>query len=303
MKIHCGGLMGIGDELTFTALAREYKRAYPTEEIHLYASFREWIWKGNPHLWHGTTNNGKEIRPNTYAMMKASTAHGLAKQLGFQLVDDTPEIWLTKEEREQDFGIRNWDKTVAIDVQAMWPGRQWRLEGFVRVANMLRDDGWTVIEVGKVDDKDHPVMRMDLPKDYSFLNNLKPRDNCALLSNVSLYLGNDSGSFHMAAAVGTPQVAIFAAVQWYSRAYWNTTPIFAYSDCAPQCMERCLRQVKKEDGFNEIRHCLDEISPERVAEAARVAYNRYVEAGLRTRRPAAGRSRPLVPAGEPPIEW
>lgn len=301
MKINCGVTMGIGDELCVTALVREYKRAFPLEEVHVHNSKREWIWKGNPYLGYGVTASNREYRPNTYAFAGASTAHGLAKGLGLEIVDDTPEIFLTKEERDQDFGIRNWDRTVAIDIQAMWASRQWDPVRFIRVAELLRDDGWRVIEVGHRGDKNHPLMKFQLPADYSFLNQLEPRDNCALLSKVSLYLGMDSGSMHMAAAVGTPQVAIFGPIKWYSRAYWNTTPVFAYSDCAKGCMEMCSRQEKPP--YGPVIHCLDEIKPERVAEAARVAYNRYVEPGLRISRPRAGRSRPMAPIGEPAVEW
>lgn len=301
MKIHCGGKMGIGDELTFTALAREHKRAFPLEEIHLFNSSREWIWKNNPHLWHGSTLSGKEIRPNTYGWMKASTAHAYAKALGFHLVDDTPEVWLTQEELSQDFGIENWDKTIAVDLEAMWPSRTWDPTKFIRTVELLRWDGWRIIEVGWRPAKDHPLASIQFPADFSFLTKLQPRQNCALLSKVSLYLGADSGNFHMAAAVNTPQVVIFGPIPWFARAYWNTTPVFAYTDCAASCMERCLRQVPPPHG--PIKHCLEEIEPDRVAEAVRVAYNRFVAPGLRISRPRPGRSRPLVPAGDPPVEW
>lgn len=301
MRIHCGVKMGIGDELTITAIARELKRVRPDEEIRIYASERTWIWKGNPHVGYGTTDSGALFRPDTYAFPGASTAHGFARAMGFQIIDDTPEIFLTQEELEQDFGITNWDRTVAIDIQAMWAARQWDPTKFIRTAELLRDDGWRVIEVGKRGDPSHPLNQYKLPADYSFLDKLKPRDNCALLSKVSLYLGMDSGSMHMAAAVGTPQVAIFGPIKWYSRAYWNTTPVFAYSDCSKGCGEICVRQEKPP--YGPVIHCLDEIQPERVAEAARVAYNRFVEPGLRIRRPASGRTLPTVMAGEPPVDW
>lgn len=295
---------GLGDELAMTAVVREHKRALPDEEIHLWDSHRPDIWKNNPHVGHGSTNNGKNWRPDFYSWMKASTPHAMARQLGFQLVDDTPEVWLTQEELDRDFGIKSFERTVAVDIEAKWRSRQWSPTKFVRVAELLRDEGWRIIEVGKRDDSTFPdVLGANLPADHSFVGKLTLRENLSLLSKVSLFLGNDSGSFHMAAAVATPQVAIFGPIPWHARAYWNTTSIFAYSDCNPKCMVDCCRQNPATSPYGKIEPCLDEIEPGRVADAVRVAYNRFVAPGLRFTRPRAGRSRPLAPVGEPAVEW
>lgn len=279
---------GIGDELMCTAVVREYKRRFPNEEITLVDHARKEIWDGNPWIRWGTTINGKQYQPDTYSFPQGGSAHGFAKQLGFELVDDTPEIWLTAEEYAKDFGVLNFSKTIAIDIEAKWASRQWEPGNFVKVAEALRADGWCVIEVGhRNDGSTVEVLGTKLPSSYSFLNKLKLRENCALLSQVDLFLGNDSGSFHMAAAVGTPQVALFGPIKWFARAYWNTTSVYAYSDCAPACNIKCSRQER--GAYGPVKHCLDEIHPDRVVEAVRVAYNRFVVPGLRMRRPVAGR--------------
>lgn len=45
------------------------------------------------------------------------------------------------------------------------------------------------------------------------------RESAAALSECDLYLGNDTGTMHLAAAVGTPCVAIFAAIDYPGRWY------------------------------------------------------------------------------------
>jgi ADP-heptose:LPS heptosyltransferase len=46
---------------------------------------------------------------------------------------------------------------------------------------------------------------------------LNVRRAAAGLADCALYLGNDTGTMHLAAAVGTPCVAIFSAVDWAGR--------------------------------------------------------------------------------------
>ena len=46
---------------------------------------------------------------------------------------------------------------------------------------------------------------------------LSVRESAALLRECKLYLGNDTGTMHLAAAVETACVAIFAAVDWRGR--------------------------------------------------------------------------------------
>lgn len=293
---------GIGDELMVTAIVREYKRKFPKEEITLTDGCRQDVWKNNPWIRWGNTLNGQQNTPDTYAFPQGGTAHGFAKNLGFEIVDDTPEVWLTQEERSHDFGIQNWEKTIALDIEAKWPSRQWTPARFEEVARLLQQDGWRVIEIGSRDSGSTlEVMQTKIPSDYSFVNKTKLRECFALLSNVSLYLGNDSGCFHMAAAVGTPQVVLFGPIKWHARAYWNTTSVFAYSDCAPACNIKCCRQER--GAYGPIKHCMDEISPERVLEAVQVAYNRFVVPGLRISRPLAGRSLPMALPGCPAVQW
>lgn len=46
---------------------------------------------------------------------------------------------------------------------------------------------------------------------------LSIRESAAVLAKCRLYLGNDTGVMHLAGAVGTPCVAVFAAVDWIGR--------------------------------------------------------------------------------------
>ena len=80
----------------------------------------------------------------------------------------------------------------------------------------------------------------------------------AALGRCALYLGNDTGTMHLAAAVGTPCVAIFAAIdqanRWKPFGVHNAlfrTRVECEVCLSPECFNDniCLRQINAEDVF------------------------------------------------------
>ena len=77
---------------------------------------------------------------------------------------------------------------------------------------------------------------------------LTPRESAAALERATLFIGHDSGPMHLAAAVATPVVAIFAARniprQWFP---FGDRHRVAYHqvDCAGCGLETCIEQKKK----------------------------------------------------------
>ncbi|MGE3465976.1 MAG: glycosyltransferase family 9 protein, partial [Pyrinomonadaceae bacterium] len=86
------------------------------------------------------------------------------------------------------------------------------------------------------------------------------RQSAALLEHCRLYLGNDTGTMHLAASVGTPCVAIFAAIDWPGR--W--LPFGNRNVCFRRRVE--CEGCHTADCFN-ARKCLDLISAAEVYEA------------------------------------
>lgn len=274
---------GLGDEVAATAVVREYKRQHPDELVRVYEPTRPAIWLHNPWVNVGKTDNGKHwcLRMDTEWIIEdgsiyswkagGSAPHRHAAQLGFQLVDDTPEIWLTDFERGENWGIERPDRTIAIDVGAGWPSKRWPYGRWFEVVTALTAEGWDVIELGKrmrvVGEETKPM-----PFKLSFFAKRSIRETAAILSHCALFLGHDSGLFHLAAAVGTPQVVVFGGTRWSDYAYHNTTPVYPYSNCGEHCYKECYRPPKVKGRFT---HCMDEISAQRVLETARMALRRW----------------------------
>ena len=83
----------------------------------------------------------------------------------------------------------------------------------------------------------------------------------AILVRSDLYLGNDSGMSHLAAALGTVTVALFGPTdptQWSPRGR-SVTVLSRHVDCSP-CSSSSMKQCSH-------RRCLSEITPEDVIAA------------------------------------
>jgi len=94
---------------------------------------------------------------------------------------------------------------------------------------------------------------------------LTPRQSAAALKRARLFLGHDSGPMHLAAAVGTPCVAIFSARnlpgQWFPYGAQHRV-LYHRVECAGCGLETCIEQRKK---------CILSITPDEALAEIRAA--------------------------------
>jgi ADP-heptose:LPS heptosyltransferase len=93
-----------------------------------------------------------------------------------------------------------------IHAVAATPSKTWRADGFLAVAEHLRAADMEPVFIGAAAAEVAPFCRTFRTLAGAPLEEIK-----ALLSSASLFVGNDSGPAHMAAAFGLPAVAIFGA--------------------------------------------------------------------------------------------
>ena len=105
----------------------------------------------------------------------------------------------------KDWGRENW-RTLLGSIAAVFPRRALLLLGAAEEseASEFAAEGWRANGGG-------PVVNL--------CGVLTPRESAAAIARARLFIGHDSGPMHLAAAVGTPVVAIFAARniprQWF----------------------------------------------------------------------------------------
>ena len=110
-------------------------------------------------------------------------------------------------------------RLVAIAPGAKWKSKQWAEENYTHVVSRLvRDHNiFPVVFGGEEDRQTGDRMIGQWGRGANAAGILTVREAAALLRKCELYLGNDTGTMHLASAVGIPCVAVFAAVDWIGR--------------------------------------------------------------------------------------
>lgn len=170
---------------------------------------------------------------------------------------------------------------VVVHPSAKWPPKRWPSTGFAETIDILQGRGWrAVVILGPGEKEILEGLRGACRTSPVFLWPPAPLETLgALLEKADVFVGNDSGPMHMAAAMGTPVVAIFGPTQ-PDRCRPKGSPFTAFYaalECSPCPLyftrERCRR------GHN---YCMDGFRPSSVAAAVELAADRR----KRQRRPS-----------------
>lgn len=140
------------------------------------------------------------------------------KYLGGQVNENKMELWFTKEDEDiarviLDKGSNSPDlnKVVAFCPGASRAKNIWPLSKFVELGFMLNQyHNIRIVVIGGPGEEDYGecLVRNLGDKVFNLIGKLTLRQTAAVLKKCSLYVGNDTGPMHLAAAVGTPVVAI-----------------------------------------------------------------------------------------------
>jgi lipopolysaccharide heptosyltransferase I len=155
---------------------------------------------------------------------------------------------------------------VAMNVSARWPTKRWPLSSFAVVLDRLHKEGLgPVVVIGSPDEQHHANQLRALTKSpFIDLTGVVPL-GClpALLSKAALVITNDSGPMHIAAAVGTPVVALFGPTSAARTGPYGEghRALARRVPCSP-CFSRVCRHSPEME-------CLHLIQPNDVVEAAR----------------------------------
>lgn len=160
---------------------------------------------------------------------------------------------------------------------AAFATKTWAVENFARTAEVLASHGLQTVAVATRKEREilerlkstsrSPIVTMD---------ELSLPEITALASKARLFIGNDSGIAHMAAAVGIPSVVIFGSSNrdhWHP---WTNAPyevVFEPFACQPcpgyECKEfgepRCILELRPQAVFDAIGRVLERSKDEVVA--------------------------------------
>jgi heptosyltransferase III len=188
--------------------------------------------------------------------LRITEAEQRAAQIALEPAGKLPVIAISVGTKMQakDWGVENWSKLLAA-MAPLYPGFALVLAGAREEsdASELAAEGWRNAPGSG------PVINL-----CGFLT---PRESAAVFQRARFFVGHDSGPMHMAAAVQTPCVAIFAArnipAVWFPYGEHNRV-IYHDVDCAGCGLETCIAQAKKcltSITINEVLSCVKDIAP------------------------------------------
>ena len=150
-----------------------------------------------------------------YCQMEFAAAAGASR------IDPMPEIFLAPDHRAAASQlladeIASGMPIVALNPGTAWPTKRWAVEGYAAAADRLvQTTGARIVITGALSDM--PLARSIAQGMAHPASILAGRTSLKVLAAVferaALYIGGDTGPLHIAAAMGTPVVAIFGPTE------------------------------------------------------------------------------------------
>ena len=149
-------------------------------------------------------------------------ASHLLKCIGIEDFDPRPQLAPSLLARYKASKWLPEGRWIALGIGAFFDFRKWPIENFRTILEKLAGDGYRLVMVGSVDDvaASQAILQDGHPAAISLAGATNLDELAGVLSCCSLFIGNDSGPKHIAAAVGTAVVEIGC--------YSPHTPGFSY---------------------------------------------------------------------------
>jgi heptosyltransferase-2 len=186
---------------------------------------------------------------------------------GIQVTDDHLELWGTPEEDAfvqallRNKGIGTGEKLVAIHPFSAVVERGWPLENFAQLAAELAEKGFSPVILGGPGDRGRFEEARGLSRQRvaDLAGELTIRQTAALLRKAGLFVGNDSGIMHVAAAAGVPVVALFGPQSPVKFGPWGkkTKVIYKAFPCSP-CRQKFFTECRPSDRMRPF--CIEKIT-------------------------------------------
>lgn len=141
----------------------------------------------------------------------------LARVLGLD-TPPAPRLWLDDAARAAASRLlpAGPEPLLAIGPTANWRGKEWPVDRFAALAGRLTGAGGplagarvAVLAAGAERGRASPLLEALGPRAIDLGGRTDPPEAAACLERAALFVGNDSGLMHIAAAVGTPTLGLF----------------------------------------------------------------------------------------------
>jgi heptosyltransferase-3 len=201
------------------------------------------------------------------------------RSLGLSVRNKQVEILYSSADRERmeqllaEEGVRPGDRLVHIHPTSRWLFKCWRDEGMARVIDELEKSGKVriVLTSGKEEKELQKILRIIAScrtKPINLAGRTTLKQLAALSRRCQLFIGVDTAPMHIAAAVGTPVIALFGPSGEFNWGPWGNGHVVIKKDwdcrpcgrdgCQGTKRSRCLEEITEEEVLEKAFHCLDQ---------------------------------------------
>jgi ADP-heptose:LPS heptosyltransferase len=166
---------------------------------------------------------------------------------------------------QMEDGGRTW---IAIGPGSKMPAKVWPKERFRELMQRLIDqyDVWPVVFGGPDDAALGQELTSQWGRGYVAAGKLGVREGLAALERCALYIGNDTGTLHMAVAVGVKCIGLYSARDvpglWYP--YGEGHVVFRYTVPCEGCLKvaciengmKCILSIRVDEVYAAATRCL-----------------------------------------------
>jgi lipopolysaccharide heptosyltransferase II len=210
------------------------------------------------------------LAPSAAEFWRREKTHSAEQQLALLgwtgvPVADRPKTRLTVKPELEDFAARIFRQYeidenypfALIHPVSVFATKQWAVENFAAVVKHLYDRGIISVAVGTKDDLPTLMELFDKSPLAVLLHDKTLPEITAMAAKAKIFVGNDSGIAHIAAAVNTPSVVVFGSSNVEHWRPWTDAPHEVVTEnlpCAPcagyKCAEfdepQCIRRITVE---------------------------------------------------------
>lgn len=210
------------------------------------------------------------VLPSAYGSMHMVDYHAQAlSALGISDPVGNPELYLRPDDHDQGDHLMaslqiGHAPLVLLHPLARYVNKAWPLERFAALADWLADQGAVVVLIGHQQEVliGQQIINLTRSMPRNVMGQTRLLQLAAVMKRSALFIGNDGGPMHMAAAVGCPVLGLFGPSDphvWGPRGE-KVSVIYKGLDC-----EKCFHHgcARGEEG------CMRQISVEEVCRAAR----------------------------------
>lgn len=213
--------------------------------------------------WIKETDSVQQMRHEVRRQLDMVAAIGCSVQderLGLQVQEKDQ---LTAIHKLREAGVNLSHPWVVIHPGSTAPSRRYAPQGFAEIAaRLIMEDGMQVVFTGDCDEAIlvESIQQMTT-RSFSLAGQLTLGEMAALLQISPLLISNNTGPMHIAAAVGTPVVALYALTN-PQHTPWQV-PSRVLNHDVP--CKNCFKSICPEGHHN----CLQLVKPDRVVQSAR----------------------------------